>query len=101
MSERNSLYAAKCFWPRVTTQEIERAAARAAAASARRPGAVTYLGAICFPDDELLLCLFAGGSPAAVRRAAEHAAIPCDRVMASVWIPNARTESEGARCTRT
>ena len=77
------LYAAKCYWPGVTEQALER--------SARRAGA-GCLGSILFREDELTLCLFEAGSRAAVRRAAEAAGIPCERVMDALWLPNPQQE---------
>jgi hypothetical protein len=75
------LYAAKCYWPDVTEREVEQAATRAA--SDRDSG---YLGVLLFPDDELVLCLFDGASPVAVREAAGRASIPCERVMGLRWL---------------
>lgn len=83
------LYAAKCYWPGVTTRELEAAAVRAATeaeAASRRGGPVGYVGSILFPDDELVLCLFDAASSTTVRRTAERAGIPCERVMRSSWL---------------
>jgi hypothetical protein len=82
------LYAAKCYWPGVDEHELERVIAQAGRAGYRRgPDAqVTYLGALLFPDDELVLCLFDGPSRAAVKKASNRAGIPCERVMDSVWL---------------
>jgi hypothetical protein len=83
------LYSAKCYWPAVTSGELEEAADRALALialmpSARRP---VYRGSLLFPGDELVLCLFEASSPTAVRRASDRAGIPCERVMDTVWVP--------------
>jgi Protein of unknown function (DUF4242) len=77
------LYAAKCDWPGVTALTFERAAARAATEVD-----AGYVGSLLFPDDELALCLFDAPSRAAVRHATERAAIPCERVMDSFWLPH-------------
>ena len=54
-----NLYAAKCYWPGVTERQVQQAAACAAAeATSGTASAIDYLGAILFPDDELVLCLF-------------------------------------------
>jgi hypothetical protein len=85
-----TLYAAKCYWPGVTEGQLEQATVRAAAearTASRAGAAIAYLGAIVFPDDELVLCLFDAGSRAAVRRTTELAAIPRERVMHSHWLP--------------
>jgi hypothetical protein len=83
------LYAAKCYWPGVTRNELEEVGTRAQRATRRpRPGGrgIAYLGSIMFPDDELVLCLFDAPSHAAVRQASEQAGIPCERVMTTVWL---------------
>ena len=82
------IYAAKCYWPGVTEQELRRAVARAVAeTTASRADVAVYLGSILFQHDELVLCLFDAASRAVVRRTAERAGIPCERVMDSRWLP--------------
>jgi hypothetical protein len=84
------MYAAKCYWPAVTEQELERAAARAASEAAiasHADTAIAYLGSIVFEADELVLCFFDSSSRAAVRTTALRAGIPCERVMDSRWLP--------------
>jgi hypothetical protein len=52
------VFAAKCYRPGITAEELTRAATRAAceAELARHRGsALAYLGSILFPDDELVL----------------------------------------------
>jgi hypothetical protein len=83
------LYAAKCYWPQVTAQEVQDAADRAAhvAHSVSRPGCrATYVGSMLFPDDELVLCVFDSPSAIAVKEINERAGIPCERVMRSLWL---------------
>ena len=81
------LYAAKCYWPGVSRSDVEQVAERAAqAASETGSHDVAYRGSLLFSDDDLVLCLFEGRSPAAVKRASERAGIPCERVMNSFWI---------------
>jgi hypothetical protein len=79
------LYAAKCYWPGVTEHELERATSRARGRDA------VCLGALFFPDDDLVLCLFDAGSATATRTASERAGIPCERVMASRWLARHRS----------
>jgi hypothetical protein len=93
------LYAAKCYWPGVTANELEPIGTRARreARRARSGGsAVAYLGSIMFPADELVLCLFDAPSPAAVKHTSEQAGIPCERVMPILWLepPETPTVSE-------
>jgi hypothetical protein len=85
------LYAAKCYWPGVTRTELEQVTARVAKAL-REPGArdLIYRGSLLFSADDLVLCLFEGPSPIAVKRASERAGIPCERVMDSVWLESGR-----------
>jgi hypothetical protein len=83
------LYAAKCYWPGVSPNQLEEVgtrAGRAAGRRRRRGGAVAYLGSILFPDDEIVLCLFDAPSRAVVKQTSEEAGIPCERVMSSVWL---------------
>ena len=88
--------AAKCYWPGVTERAVALATGRGAAeaeAVSRAGSAVGYLGSILFRDDELVLCLFDAPSSAAVRRVAERAGIPCERVMSSQWMPHSGRQS--------
>jgi hypothetical protein len=75
--------AAKCYWPGVTEQSLDLAARRAGA---------HCVGSILFRDDELALCVFDARSSAVVRRTAELAGIPCERVMDALWLPNPHQE---------
>ena len=84
----------------MTERAVALAAGRGAAeadAVARAGSAVGYLGSILFQDDELVLCLFDAPSPAAVRRIAERAGIPCERVMNSQWMPHSGRQSNPLR----
>jgi hypothetical protein len=82
------LYAAKCFWPGVSASEFERDAAPrlslARSGSAHDPA---YLGSLVFGEDELVLCLYEGSSPATVLETARRAHVPCERIMESAWLP--------------
>jgi hypothetical protein len=98
------LYAAKCYWPGVIEEELERTAVRAmreAERVSRRGKPVAYRGSLLFPDDDLVLCLFAAASRAAIRQTTEHAGIPCERLMHTLWMPGANTihDRKGATCT--
>jgi hypothetical protein len=88
------LYAAKCYWPGVSPEQLEEVAMRArrAAGSVRR-ARVAFLGSILFPDDELVLCLFDAPSQAVVKTTSEEAGIPCERVMTTVWLAQRRSRS--------
>jgi hypothetical protein len=82
------LYAAKSFWPGITPQEFERGAGlRLRRMRGDGDNRAAYVGSIVFADDELVLCLFRASSASGVRRSAELAGIPCERVMESTWFP--------------
>jgi hypothetical protein len=90
------LYAAKCYWPGVTGSDLKHVAERAAATSlATGTGAVTYLGSLLFPADDLVLCLFQGPCRAAVIQASDQLGIPCERLMDSAWLGSHRRCLEG------
>ena len=92
------LYAAKCYWPGVSRDDLERVARRAAEPDSQggRQDA-SYRGALLFSDDDLVLCLFEAPSRIAVKVASERAGIPCERVMDSVWLEPDRSIPKGAR----
>lgn len=84
-------YLAECFWPGVREADLsaldERASASAAELS-RDGRSIRYLGSLLMRKDEVVLCRFEG-SEAAVRTAAERAAIPFERILevsASRWL---------------
>jgi hypothetical protein len=79
------LYAAKCFWPGVTADELRLAVDRARSLSDDGYDA-HFRGALRLPKDEVVLCLFESSSSVAVKQASEHAGIPCERVIETVWI---------------
>ena len=82
-------FVAECFWPGVRETDLrqldERAQAAAAAVSDTGEE-VRYLGAILLREDEVVLCRFEGGA-VAVRRAAEEAAIPFERILETAQSP--------------
>jgi Nickel responsive protein SCO4226-like len=82
------LYAAKCYWPGVTEEEV-----KGSVAGMSRDGTpVRYLGSLLFAGDDLVLCLFDAGSAPAARDASEQAGLPCERVMEAVWLVDQKTE---------
>jgi hypothetical protein len=79
------LYAAKCYWPGVTDDEVE-----AAAVVLQDDAGVSYVGSLFFPGDALVLYLFDTATDNAVREASARARIPCERVMSTSWIGDER-----------
>jgi hypothetical protein len=80
---QSSEYLAERFWPGIHESDRialdERVNASAAELSADGD-AVCYLGSLLMREDEVVLCRFEG-SERAVRRVAERAAIPFERIL--------------------
>ena len=84
-----TLFTVKCFWPGVTEEELRAAVARVGADDA------AFQGAYLLAADDLVLALFDGESPLAVKRAGERAGMPCERVIETVWIaPSGQPKEE-------
>jgi hypothetical protein len=76
-------FVAECFWTGVSGDDLpalDQRAQRAAAGLASEGEQVRYLGSLLVREDEVVLCFFEG-SAASVRRAAEQAEIPFDRIV--------------------
>jgi len=80
-------YTAKCYWPGINPVDFDRIASTRLARGNSGLGSIVYRGAILFPEDDLVLCLFDASSRAEVTEAAERARVPCERVIDSVWFP--------------
>ena len=86
---RTSGYLAECFWPGVTEPDLCALDERIVAATVELAGTGSvpqYLGSILMRDDEVVLCLFEG-SETEVRAAAEQAAVPFERILATAHSP--------------
>ncbi|HEY2371408.1 MAG TPA: hypothetical protein VGH82_02570 [Gaiellaceae bacterium] len=82
-------FVAECFWPGVRETDLHELDERAQAAAAAAGGVgedVRYLGSILLREDEVVLCRFEGGA-VAVRRAAEQAEIPFERILETAQSP--------------
>jgi hypothetical protein len=82
-------FVAECFWIGVTDDDLRRIDERAAAAVEKldsKEEHVRYRGSVLMRSDEVVLCFFEG-SAAGVRRAAEAAAIPFERILETASSP--------------
>ena len=76
-------YVVECFWPGVTTadvDELDRRARAIARGSRRRGIPVRYLGSLLVPDDEIVVFEFQACSPEVVAEASVMAGIPFQRI---------------------
>lgn len=91
MSEPVLGYVAECFWIGVTEDDLRALDRRAAACAAEQSSdgeGVSYLGSILMRQDEVVLCFFEG-SASGVRKAAEGAEIPFERILETTASPRA------------
>ncbi len=77
-------YVAECFWAGVQEEDLQQLAGRVEAAVARTPRGleppVRFLGWLRVLDDEVVLVLFEGPI-ATVRRVAQDAGVPFERLL--------------------
>jgi hypothetical protein len=82
-------FVAECLWPDVhegDLRELDRRAAEESERLTASGGSVRYLGSLLMREDEVVMCLFRG-NPQDVRRVAEAARIPCDRILEAACSP--------------
>lgn len=82
-------YVAECFWPGVDEAAVRTLDARTGGCAeelARAGEPVRYLGSILMREDEVVLCLF-DGTEDAVRRTAEQAGVPFERILEATRSP--------------
>src|SRR3954452_2858842 len=77
MDEDRGSFVAECFWPDVRAEDVRVLDARIAACLV---AGVRYVGSILIREDEVVLCQFEG-TPGAVRRVAERALVPFERML--------------------
>jgi hypothetical protein len=87
MAERAASYIAECYWPDVREEEVRTLDRRIAASLS---GDVRYLGSVLIREDEVVLCHFEGSADA-IRRVAERAHVPYERLLETTV--SVRTES--------
>jgi hypothetical protein len=81
---------AECLWPGVSEADLSSLDARVDALADQLAGAVNdvrYLGSLLICEDEVVACMFQG-SAAAVRRLAEEAEIPFERILEATYSPH-------------
>lgn len=76
--ETSGSFVVECFWPGVTESDLAALERRVREVTAGGP--VRYLGSILMREDEVVLCQFEG-SAHAVRRVAERARVPFERIL--------------------
>ncbi len=79
MAEHATSFVAECYWPDVREDDV-RALDRRIAASLDDD--VRYLGSVLIREDEVVLCHFEGTADA-IRRVAEQARVPYERLLAT------------------
>jgi hypothetical protein len=89
MTGSDTSFVAECFWIGVGEDDLRRLDERAGKCVADMAGSgerVRYLGSVLMRSDEVVLCFFEG-SAASVRRAAELAQIPFERILETAGSP--------------
>ena len=79
MAERATSFVAECYWPDVHEEEVRELDQRIASSLTED---VRYLGSVLIRDDEVVLCHFEGTADA-IRRVAEQADVPYERLLAA------------------
>jgi hypothetical protein len=79
MAEPAASFVAECYWPDVREEDVCALELRIAASLADD---VRYFGSVLLREDEVVLCHFAGSADA-IRRVAERARVPYERLLAA------------------
>jgi hypothetical protein len=79
MAEHAASFVAECYWPDVREDDVRALDDRIATAL---DDGVRYLGSVLIREDEVVLCHFEG-SAEAIRRVAERAHVPYERLLAT------------------
>jgi hypothetical protein len=83
LADAAETFLAECFWPGVSSDDVEALDRRVrAAARLERGSPIRYLGSILVREDEVVFCQFEGDAET-VRRTAERAGVPFDRILAT------------------
>ena len=79
MAEPPTSFVAECYWPDVQDEDVRALDQRIASSLADD---VRYLGSVLIREDEVVLCHFEGTADA-IRRVAERARVPYERLLAT------------------
>ena len=79
MVEHAASFVAECYWPDVREEDVRALDHRITASLA---DGVRYLGSVLIREDEVVLCHFEGTADA-IRRVAEQARVPYERLLAT------------------
>lgn len=88
-------HVAECLLPGLSRAVAEALGHRVRQETASPGSQVSYLGSLLMPEDEVLLCLFAGPE-AEVRAVSERAGLPFERILTCVGV-GWRTGTGGGR----
>ena len=89
MAEHATSFVAECYWPDVREEDVRKLDRRIASSLSDD---VRYLGSVLIRDDEVVLCHFEGTADA-IRRVAERAQVPYERLLAAtVQLAEERTQ---------
>jgi hypothetical protein len=89
MAEQDASFVAECYWPDVREEDVRALEQRIAAAAGDD---VLYLGSVLIREDEVVLFHFEGSADA-IRRVAERAHVPYERLLAAtVQLADERTQ---------
>jgi hypothetical protein len=83
MAEPAASFVAECYWPDVHEEDVRALDRRIVASLADN---VRYLGSVLIAEDEVVLCHFEGSADA-IRRVAEQAGVPYERLLAATVTP--------------
>ena len=91
MAEPDTSFVAECYWPDVHEEDVRALDQRIAASL---DGDVRYLGSVLIREDEVVLCHFEGTADA-IRRVAEQARVPYERLLATTVSRGTEERTQG------
>ena len=91
MAEHVASFVAECYWPDVREEDV-RALDRGIASALDDD--VRYLGSVLIREDEVVLCHFEGTADA-IRRVAEQARVPYERLLATTVSMGTEERTQG------